>query len=198
MRILVVDDEQAVRESLERTLRFEGYEVAGDGAEPGGFTKHDFRIDQQAGTVGCPAGHQAPVTASGQASFGTRCTRSLRQRCTTVPVIRAISSATVASSTGANGSAPSRRASSAHSRSATPPNSAGWSEPGSVLIGRHPGRHALPAPVAPAAGRGLGAVAGVAGGLVEFLAPVRPRPPSSATTKTPITAMPSSSAALIG
>jgi two-component system, OmpR family, response regulator MprA len=35
MRILVVDDEQAVRESLERTLRFEGYEVtvAGDGAE---------------------------------------------------------------------------------------------------------------------------------------------------------------------
>ena len=35
MRILVVDDEQAVRESLERTLRFEGYEVtvAGDGVE---------------------------------------------------------------------------------------------------------------------------------------------------------------------
>jgi two-component system, OmpR family, response regulator MprA len=35
MRILVVDDEPAVRESLERTLRFEGYEVtlAADGAE---------------------------------------------------------------------------------------------------------------------------------------------------------------------
>jgi len=35
VRILVVDDERAVRESLERTLRFEGYEVAvaGDGAE---------------------------------------------------------------------------------------------------------------------------------------------------------------------
>ncbi len=35
MRILVVDDEQAVRGSLERTLRFEGYEVtvAGDGVE---------------------------------------------------------------------------------------------------------------------------------------------------------------------
>jgi two-component system, OmpR family, response regulator MprA len=35
MRILVVDDEQAVRESLERTLRFEGYQVtlAGDGVE---------------------------------------------------------------------------------------------------------------------------------------------------------------------
>src|SRR5262249_28453519 len=35
VRILVVDDERAARESLERTLRFEGYEVAvaGDGAE---------------------------------------------------------------------------------------------------------------------------------------------------------------------
>jgi two-component system response regulator MprA len=35
MRILVVDDEPAVRESLERSLRFEGYEVvaAGDGVE---------------------------------------------------------------------------------------------------------------------------------------------------------------------
>jgi two-component system, OmpR family, response regulator MprA len=35
MRILVVDDEQAVRESLERSLRFEGYDVelAADGVE---------------------------------------------------------------------------------------------------------------------------------------------------------------------
>jgi Transposase DDE domain len=24
---------------------------------PGGFTIHDFRIDQQAGTVSCPAGY---------------------------------------------------------------------------------------------------------------------------------------------
>jgi len=53
-------------------------------AVPGGFTKHDFTIDQQAGTVTCPPGWKAPITASGQASFGRRCRRCpLRQRCTT-------------------------------------------------------------------------------------------------------------------
>jgi IS5 family transposase len=53
-------------------------------AVPGGFTKHDFTIDPEAGTVGCPAGYQAPITASGQASFGRHCARCpLRQRCTT-------------------------------------------------------------------------------------------------------------------
>ena len=52
-------------------------------AVPGGFTKHDFTIDQQAGTVVCPAGYTAPITASGQASFGEHCARCpLRQRCT--------------------------------------------------------------------------------------------------------------------
>jgi hypothetical protein len=51
------------------------------GAVPGGFTKHDFTIDPQAGTVTCPAGSKAPITASGQASFARRC--PLRQRCTT-------------------------------------------------------------------------------------------------------------------
>jgi hypothetical protein len=53
-------------------------------AVPGGFTKHDFTIDSQAGTVGCPAGWKARITASGQASFGRHCARCpLRQRCTT-------------------------------------------------------------------------------------------------------------------
>ena len=53
-------------------------------AVPGGFTKHDFTIDPQAGTVTCPAGWKARITASGQASFGRRCARCpLRQRCTT-------------------------------------------------------------------------------------------------------------------
>jgi hypothetical protein len=53
-------------------------------AVPGGFTVHDFRIDQQAGTVRCPAGVTAPITSSGQASFARHCQGCpLRQRCTT-------------------------------------------------------------------------------------------------------------------
>src|SRR5512133_2680488 len=52
-------------------------------AVPGGFTIHDFQIDQQAGTVSCPAGYQTKITASGQASFARWCQRCpLRQRCT--------------------------------------------------------------------------------------------------------------------
>jgi IS5 family transposase len=38
-------------------------------AVPGGFTIHDFQIDQHAGTVSCPAGYQTKITAFGQASF---------------------------------------------------------------------------------------------------------------------------------
>jgi hypothetical protein len=54
------------------------------GAVPGGFTKHDFTIDQDAGTVVCPAGSKARITASGQASFARHCRRCpLRGRCTT-------------------------------------------------------------------------------------------------------------------
>jgi hypothetical protein len=54
------------------------------GAVPGGFTKHDFTIDPQAGTVTCPAGWKARITASGQASFARHCRRCpLRRRCTT-------------------------------------------------------------------------------------------------------------------
>jgi hypothetical protein len=34
-------------------------------ASPGGFTIHDFRIDQQAGIVRCPVGATAPITRSG-------------------------------------------------------------------------------------------------------------------------------------
>jgi Transposase DDE domain len=53
-------------------------------AVPGGFTIHDFRIDQHAGMARCPAGYTAPITGSGQASFARHCQRCpLRQRCTT-------------------------------------------------------------------------------------------------------------------
>jgi hypothetical protein len=51
---------------------------------PGGFTIHDFHIDQQAGTARCPAGQTAPITSSGQASFARWCRSCpLRGRCTT-------------------------------------------------------------------------------------------------------------------
>jgi hypothetical protein len=53
-------------------------------AVPGGFTVHDFRIDQQAGMVRCPAGATAPITRSGQARFARHCQGCpLRGRCTT-------------------------------------------------------------------------------------------------------------------
>jgi hypothetical protein len=53
-------------------------------AVPGGFTIHDFRIDQPAATVRCPAGYQAPITSSGQVSFARYCQGCpLRGRCTT-------------------------------------------------------------------------------------------------------------------
>jgi hypothetical protein len=54
------------------------------GAVPGGFTIHDFRIDLQAGMVRCPVGATAPITSSGQASFARHCQDCpLRRRCTT-------------------------------------------------------------------------------------------------------------------
>jgi hypothetical protein len=60
-------------------------------AVPGGFTIHDFRIDRQAGTVRCPAGHAAPITGSGQASFAASCPSCpLRGRCTTAKQGRTI------------------------------------------------------------------------------------------------------------
>jgi IS5 family transposase len=53
-------------------------------AVPGGFTIHEFRIDQQAGTLRCPAGLTAPITSSGRASFTRSCSCCpLRRRCTT-------------------------------------------------------------------------------------------------------------------
>lgn len=42
-------------------------------AIPGGFTKRDFVIDLDAGSVTCPAGHRVQITRTRKAVFGTRC-----------------------------------------------------------------------------------------------------------------------------
>jgi len=50
----------------------------------GGYTRDDFTVDHNAGTVTCPQGHTVAITAKGAATFGTRCQQCpLRQRCTT-------------------------------------------------------------------------------------------------------------------
>jgi hypothetical protein len=54
------------------------------GAVPGGFTIHDFRIDRAAGILRCPAGATAPISSAGRASFARECPSCpLRRRCTT-------------------------------------------------------------------------------------------------------------------
>jgi hypothetical protein len=48
-----------------------------------GFTIDDFTVDQEAGTVGCPAGHTRPISRTRVASFGALCDRCpLREQCT--------------------------------------------------------------------------------------------------------------------
>ncbi len=52
-------------------------------AVPGGFHRDDFTVDEDAGTVTCPAGQVVAITPRRNAVFGTRCTDcSLRSRCT--------------------------------------------------------------------------------------------------------------------
>jgi IS5 family transposase len=53
-------------------------------AVPGGFDRDDFVVDHEARTATCPSEHTVTITASGQATFGTRCRGcTLRDRCTT-------------------------------------------------------------------------------------------------------------------
>jgi len=48
-----------------------------------GFTVDDFIIDEQVGTVSCPAGHTRPISQTRVASFGALCGRCpLREQCT--------------------------------------------------------------------------------------------------------------------
>ena len=50
----------------------------------GGFTVDDFTVDEQAGTVTCPAGHTVQLSRTRIATFGVRCRDCpLRARCTT-------------------------------------------------------------------------------------------------------------------
>jgi hypothetical protein len=50
----------------------------------GGFTVDDFAVDQDAGTVTCPAGHTVTLSRTRIATFGVACRDCpLRQRCTT-------------------------------------------------------------------------------------------------------------------
>jgi len=50
----------------------------------GGFTVDDFTVDEQAGTVTCPAGHTVTLSRTRIATFGVACRDCpLRQRCTT-------------------------------------------------------------------------------------------------------------------
>jgi hypothetical protein len=51
---------------------------------PGGFTVDDFTVDEQAGTVTCPAGHTVHLSRTRIATFGVACRDCpLRKRCTT-------------------------------------------------------------------------------------------------------------------
>ena len=50
----------------------------------GGFTVDDFTVDEEAGTVTCPAGHTVPLTRTRIVTFGALCRDCpLRARCTT-------------------------------------------------------------------------------------------------------------------
>jgi IS5 family transposase len=61
-------------------------------AVPGGFHRDDFVIDEDAGTVTCPAGLAVTITPKRNALFGNRCTNcSLRSRCTISKLGRKIS-----------------------------------------------------------------------------------------------------------
>jgi len=53
-------------------------------AVPGGYTIDDFTLDEQQGTLTCPAGHTRPLSSKRYVTFGAVCAGCpLRQRCTT-------------------------------------------------------------------------------------------------------------------
>jgi hypothetical protein len=53
-------------------------------AVPGGFTRDDFALDEQAGTVTCPAGHTRAISSKRSVTFRALCAGCpLRSKCTT-------------------------------------------------------------------------------------------------------------------
>ena len=53
-------------------------------AVPGGFTVDDFLVDEEQGTVTCPAGQVRPMSPARAVTFGAACAACpLRDRCTT-------------------------------------------------------------------------------------------------------------------
>ena len=60
-------------------------------AVPGGFTRDDFRVDHDTGTVTCPGGHTVVIAPKGGAVFGAGCGPCpLRGRCTTAKTGRTL------------------------------------------------------------------------------------------------------------
>lgn len=60
-------------------------------AVPGGFTRDDFVVDEEAGTITCPAGNVTAIPPSRKARFGRFCsTCQFRSSCTTAETGKAI------------------------------------------------------------------------------------------------------------
>ena len=60
-------------------------------AVPGGFTVENFTVDLTARTMTCPAGQTVPISPTGAASFGSRCTGCpLLAQCTTARTGRTV------------------------------------------------------------------------------------------------------------
>ncbi len=60
-------------------------------AVPDGFDLDDFEIDEEAGTISCPAGVTVALSAKGRARFGAHCRACpLAERCTTAKAGRVI------------------------------------------------------------------------------------------------------------
>ena len=87
--VLVLGDSGYSSGTTRAALRKAGHELAIKPMPlrrqiPGGFTRDDFVVDEEAGTVTCPAGKTAEISRKRTVAFAARCTGcALRDRCTT-------------------------------------------------------------------------------------------------------------------